>query len=56
MTWELDLPLSCPPPTLMALPLADLSSVMTKLASVEQERDTLQQENEKQWEEVARWV
>ncbi|XP_054065162.1 sperm-associated antigen 5 [Rissa tridactyla] len=32
----------------------DLSSVMTKLASVEQERDTLQQENEKQWEEVAR--
>ncbi|KAL9826567.1 sperm-associated antigen 5 isoform 2-T2 [Geothlypis trichas] len=31
----------------------DLSSVMINLASVEQERDALQQENEKQWEEMA---
>ncbi|KAM4760216.1 sperm-associated antigen 5 isoform 2-T2 [Cyanocitta cristata] len=31
----------------------DLSSVMVNLASVEQERDALQQENEKQWEEMA---
>ncbi|KAF4791106.1 sperm associated antigen 5 [Turdus rufiventris] len=31
----------------------DLSSVTIKLASTEQERDALQQENEKQWEEMA---
>ncbi|XP_058710402.1 sperm-associated antigen 5 [Poecile atricapillus] len=31
----------------------DLSSVMINLASMEQERDALQQENEKQWEEMA---
>uniref|UniRef100_A0A8D2NCK1 Sperm associated antigen 5 n=1 Tax=Zonotrichia albicollis TaxID=44394 RepID=A0A8D2NCK1_ZONAL len=31
----------------------ELSSVMINLASVEQERDALQQENEKQWEEMA---
>ncbi|XP_042647373.1 sperm-associated antigen 5 isoform X2 [Tyto alba] len=31
----------------------DLSSLMTNLANVEQERDALQQENEKQWEEMA---
>ena len=29
---------------------------MTKMANVEQERDALQQENEKQWEEMAWWV
>lgn len=29
---------------------------MINLASVEQERDALQQENEKQWEEMAQWV
>ncbi|KAM9370639.1 sperm-associated antigen 5 [Phaethornis superciliosus] len=34
---------------------ADLSSVMTNLANVEQERNMLQQENEKQWEEMA-WL
>ncbi|KAM9257476.1 sperm-associated antigen 5 [Cariama cristata] len=34
---------------------ADLSSLMTNLANVEQERDALQQENEKQWEEMA-WL
>ncbi|XP_030318543.1 sperm-associated antigen 5 [Calypte anna] len=33
----------------------DLSSLMTNLATVEQERDVLQQENEKQWEEMA-WL
>uniref|UniRef100_A0A8C5NMC3 Sperm-associated antigen 5 n=1 Tax=Junco hyemalis TaxID=40217 RepID=A0A8C5NMC3_JUNHY len=31
----------------------ELNSVMINLASVEQERDALQQENEKQWEEMA---
>uniref|UniRef100_A0A8C9MVJ5 Sperm associated antigen 5 n=1 Tax=Serinus canaria TaxID=9135 RepID=A0A8C9MVJ5_SERCA len=31
----------------------DLNSVMINLASMEQERDALQQENEKQWEEMA---
>lgn len=47
----------CPcAPWLTALSLADLSSVMINLASVEQERDALQQENEKQWEEMAQWV
>ena len=29
---------------------------MTNLANLEQERDALQQENEKQWEEMAWWV
>lgn len=29
---------------------------MINLASVEEERDALQQENEKQWEEMAQWV
>ncbi|XP_064323752.1 sperm-associated antigen 5 isoform X2 [Phalacrocorax carbo] len=33
----------------------DLSSLMKNLANVEQERDALQQENEKQWEEMA-WL
>jgi len=33
-----------------------MSNLMTKMANVEQERDALQQENEKQWEEMARWV
>lgn len=53
------LPLSCvvpPPPMLTALPLVDLSNLMTNLASLEQERDVLQQENEEQWEEMAWWV
>lgn len=45
-----------PVPTLMALPLTDVSSLMTNLANLEQERDALQQENEKQWEEMAWWV
>lgn len=45
-----------PPPTLTALPLVDLSNLMTNLASLEQERDVLQQENEEQWEEMAWWV
>ncbi|XP_075374042.1 sperm-associated antigen 5 [Mycteria americana] len=34
---------------------ADVSSLMTNLANLEQERDALQQENEKQWEEMA-WL
>lgn len=47
-------PCPCPcPPWLTTLSLADLSSVTIKLASTEQERDALQQENEKQWEEMA---
>ncbi|KAM6373212.1 sperm-associated antigen 5 [Pluvialis apricaria] len=33
----------------------DLSTLMTNLANLEQERDALQQENEKQWEEMA-WL
>ncbi|XP_009463454.1 PREDICTED: sperm-associated antigen 5-like [Nipponia nippon] len=33
---------------------ADLSSLMMNLASLEQERDALQQENKEQWEEMAR--
>ncbi|XP_054703564.1 sperm-associated antigen 5 [Grus americana] len=33
----------------------DLSSLMVNLANLEQERDALQQENEKQWEEMA-WL
>ncbi|XP_075296173.1 sperm-associated antigen 5 [Opisthocomus hoazin] len=33
----------------------DMSNLMTKMANVEQERDALQQENEKQWEEMA-WL
>lgn len=41
---------------LTALPLVDLSNLMTNLASLEQERDVLQQENEEQWEEMAWWV
>lgn len=47
-------PLSAP--STEALPLADLSSLMKNLANLEQERDVLQQENEKQWEEIAWWV
>lgn len=56
--WGLEVPHPhCPcPPWLTTLSLADLSSVMINLASVEQERDALQQENEKQWEEMAQWV
>lgn len=50
-------PPHCPcPPWLTTLSLADLSSVMINLASVEQERDALLQENEKQSEEMAQWV
>lgn len=50
--------MSCPPsvPALTALPLTDVSSLMTNLANLEQERDALKQENEKQWEEMAWWV
>lgn len=56
--WGLELPHPhCPhPPRLTTLSLADLNSVMINLASMEQERDALQQENEKQWEEMAQWV
>lgn len=63
MTWGLELLCPCcpcrvssPPTTLTALPLVDLSNLMTNLASLEQERDVLQQENEEQWEEMAWWV
>lgn len=56
--WGLELPHPpCPClPLLTTLSLTDLSSMGINLSSVEQERDALQRENEKQQEDMAQWV